>query len=337
MVELVKGYRVSTHREPAALSGPRDPLDASLHPARSRAWKGADVGNRRHGVTRHWGRVGTPASTAPGWWAAALLAVVLTAVYWEIAVGLVRQWAADDNYTHGFLIPPLALFFAWQQRSALARAPLRPSLWGLAGIGAAAALLVVGTMAAELFLVRLSLVLAIAGAVAFLGGLAHLRTLRFPMAFLLLMIPLPAIVFNQIAFPLQLLASEVGEVTLRAAGVPVLRDGNVLELELVRLEVAEACSGIRSLVSLVTVALIFGRFGGLSGPRLCLLAAATVPIAIAANAARVAGTGLAAHVWGQAVLEGAIHAASGTLVFIVAVSALLALQRAWTPRQMVTP
>ena len=145
------------------------------------------------------------------------------------------------------------------------------------------------------------------------------------------MVPLPAIVFNQIAFPLQLFASQVGEVTLRAAGVPVLREGNVLELEVLRLEVAEACSGIRSLVSLFTFAVVFGHLSQSSTRRLCLLAIATVPIAVAANAARVAGTGLAAHVWGKSAAEGFLHTASGTLLFVIAVTLLLSLNRVRRP------
>ncbi len=287
------------------------------------------MGRQRHDLTQPTGSR-TSSLSAAVVCAAVLLGVGLLAAYWDVGIGLVRQWASDDNYSHGFLIPPFAAYFAWQQRAALAAVPARPSLWGLSALVAAAALFVIGTVAAELFLARASLVLAVAGCIAFVGGLAHLRSLAFPVAFLLLMVPLPAVVFNQIAFPLQLLASEVGEVTLRAAGVTVLREGNVLELESMRLEVAEACSGIRSLVSLLAFALILGRFGGSSGGRLCVLAGATVPIAIVANAARVAGTGLAAHVWGKGVAEGALHTASGALVFFVAVAGLLALQRIWT-------
>jgi exosortase len=257
-----------------------------------------------------------------------LLAGAVAAAYWDVGTGLVRQWAADDNYSHGFLIAPLAAFFAWQQRAALAALPVRPSGWGAAGVLVAAILFVTGRLGAELFLTRVSLVLLIASAVAFLFGSAHVRLLRFPLLFLLLMVPLPAVLFNQIAFPLQLLASQVGEVALRAAGVPVLRDGNVLELETLRLEVVEACSGIRSLVSLLAFALVLGRFGGGSTGRVWLLALATVPIAIAANAARVAATGLAAHTWGSGVAEGAFHAIAGAVVFGVAATAVVLVHRA---------
>ena len=262
---------------------------------------------------------------------AVIVSAAIVAANWELCAGLVQQWARDDNYSHGFLILPLSAYFAWQRRRALASAPQKPSIWGLGVIAFSFVLMAVGTMAAELFLARVSLVLLAAGCIAFLYGRQCLRILRVPVLFLLLMIPLPAIVFNQIAFPLQLFASRVGEVTMRAAGVPVLRDGNVLELETLRLEVAEACSGIRSLVSLLTLALVLGFVGGSSGPRIWLLALATVPIAVIANAGRVAGTGLAAHVWGPGVAEGFLHTTSGTLAFAVAVAALLALKGARRP------
>jgi len=262
-------------------------------------------------------------------YAAALTALVavLAITYRDVLSGLVRQWAADDNYSHGFLVLPLAIYFGWQRRAALATAERRPSLLGLVVILAGAGLLVVGVAASELFLSRVSLLVVLAGCIVFLFGIPHLRTLAFPLGFLLLMIPLPAILFNQIAFPLQLFASGIGELALRGADVPVVRDGNVLELATLRLEVVEACSGIRSFVSLLTLALVMGQFGRLSTRRIWVLAAATVPVAVAANAARVAGTGLAAHAWGKAAAEGFLHAGSGTVVFLVAIAALLGLDR----------
>lgn len=258
---------------------------------------------------------------------ALLLMVGVLAAYADVIAGLIRQWWTDDNYSHGFLVVPLALYFAWQKRTALAVLPARPDPWAGAGVLLAAALFVVGTAAAELFLARLSLVLLIAASIGVVWSRDHVRVLRFPLFFLLLMIPPPGIVFNQVAFPLQMLASQVGEVTLRSAGVPVLREGNVLELETMRLEVAEACSGIRSIVSLFAFGLIVGRFGGASPAGLGILALATVPIAVLANAARVAGTGLAAHVWGSAATEGVAHGLAGALVFMGAAAGLLAVHR----------
>ena len=163
--------------------------------------------------------------------------------------------------------------------------------------------------------------------VLFVWGRDHFRILIFPLAFLILMVPLPAIIFNQIAFPLQLLASRAGELALSVAGIPVLREGNVLQLPSRTLEVAEACSGIRSLVSLITLAIVLGYFTERRAGARTLIALAAIPIAILANAARVAGTGLASELVSPAAAEGFFHTFSGWLVFVVAFTGLLGVQR----------
>ena len=209
------------------------------------------------------------------------------------------------------------------------RAASRPaSIAGLVVVLTSLALLVAGTLGAELFLTRLSIIGLLLGAVLFVWGIDHARILLFPIAFLLLMIPIPAIIFNQIAFPLQLLASRFGEWTLQLFRIPVLREGNVIILANTTLEVAEACSGIRSLVSLLTLGIILGYF---SDPRSWVriaIALATIPVAIVANGVRVAGTGIAAHHFGAEAATGFFHAFSGWLVFIVSFALLLLLQRA---------
>ena len=249
------------------------------------------------------------------------LAVLLAAgivLYRGVLAKLVRDWTGNDDYSHGFLVVPLALYFAWQQRARLERLPPDPSNLGLALLAAGLGMLGAGVLGAELFLQRVSLLLVIGGTIAFVRGWAHLRALAFPVLFLLLMIPIPSIVFNQIAFPLQLLASQAGELSLRAAGVPVLREGNLITLSTTTLQVAEACSGIRSLISLLTLSVVLGAFTLRRPASRVLLAAASVPVAIAANAARVAGTGLAAHALGPEAAEGFFHTFSGWLVFLLA-------------------
>jgi exosortase len=263
---------------------------------------------------------------------AALVALGLVAagmvwLYAPVFAGLVRQWSSDDNYSHGYFVIPLAAFFAWERREALLGAPRRPAASGVALVAASLLLFVAGTLGAELFLTRVSLVGVLAGSVLFVWGRAPFRLLLFPVAFLLLMIPLPAIVFNQLAFPLQLVASQVGETAIAAAGIPVLREGNVLHLPARTLEVAEACSGIRSLVSLLMLAIVLGYFTEPRLPARVLLAAAAVPIAILANAARVAGTGLMAEWVSPAAADGFFHSFSGWLIFIVALAGLLLCQR----------
>jgi exosortase len=258
--------------------------------------------------------------------AMALSAAVL-ALYSGVLAGLTRQWATDDNYSHGFFVLPLALFFTWERRAALRAAVGRPSLAGLVLIAGSLVLLLAGRLGAELFLTRVSLIGVLAGTVLYVWGREHLRILAFPIAFLVLMVPLPAILFNKIALPLQLLASRVGETAIAAAGIPVVREGNVLQLPTRDLEVAEACSGIRSLVSLLMLGIVLGYFTEKRiGPRV-IVALAAVPIAIAANAARVAGTGLASELVSPAAAEGFFHAFSGWLMFVVAFAGLLFVQR----------
>jgi exosortase A len=259
--------------------------------------------------------------------AATLLIAATALVYWPVLVRLFDAWANDGNYSHGFLIVPLAGYFAWERRDKLAAITPKASYFGLVVVAGSLFLLVAGTLGSEMFTTRVSLVGTIAGAVLFLYGWEALRTLAFPIGFLLLMIPIPAIIFNQIAFPLQLFASRVGESAITTAGIPVLREGNVLILANTTLEVAEACSGIRSLVSLVTLGIVFAYF---TDKRLWVrlaIVASTIPVAILANGARVAGTGMAAHWYGPQAAQGFFHEFSGWAVFVVAFVMILLIQR----------
>src|SRR5688572_5323581 len=259
--------------------------------------------------------------------AATFIVAALGWLYADVVPGLVRQWAADADYSHGFFVAPLAAFFVWERRNRLAALPIRPHLAGVALLTLSLCVFIAGRYGSELFLTRASMIGVVAGLVLFLAGWAHLKALAFPIAFLLLMIPLPAIVFNQVAFPLQMLASQLGEVVISASGVPVLREGNVLLLPGRALEVAEACSGIRSLMSLFMLAVVLGYFTEhRSGPRIAI-AIAAVPIAVIADAARVAGTGLASYWISPAAAEGFFHSFSGWLMFVVALAGLLLVHR----------
>ena len=258
---------------------------------------------------------------------AGLLILGIALVYWQVLRKLLYDWANDGNYSHGFLIVPIALYFVWERRAKLQQITLRPTAFGLVVFVGSIFVLLAGLLGAELFLTRISLLGVLIGIILFLLGWAHLRALAFPLAFLLLMIPLPAIIFNQIAFPLQLLASRAGEFAISSADIPVLREGNVLVLANTSLEVAEACSGIRSLISLLTLGIVFGYFTDPRGWVRTVIALSTIPVAIISNGARVAGTGIAAHRWGPAVAEGFFHEFSGWVVFIVAFVLMLALQQ----------
>jgi exosortase A len=244
--------------------------------------------------------------------------VSFVVLYAAVFARLIQDWTHDDNYSHGFLIVPLALYFVWERRKRLAAMTPAPSMLGLAAVALGLAMLLAGLLGAELFLPRLSIIVVAAGAVLFLFGWRIFGALAFPLMFLLLMIPIPAIIFNQIAFPLQLLASRVGEVALSAFSIPVLREGNVIVLAHTSLEVAEACSGIRSLISLLTLGIVYGYFTDPRSEVRVLIALSTIPIAVVANGARVAGTGIAAHYYGAQAAQGFFHSFSGWLVFVVA-------------------
>lgn len=259
--------------------------------------------------------------------AAALVLGGLLLVYWGVLAGLVEAWSTDDNYSHGFFIVPLAAYFAWERRRAFAAAPVRPAWVGLVVVAGSLLMLAGGLLGAELFLSRVSIVFALAGSLLFLFGWPRLRIVLFPLAFLLLMVPLPALIFNKIAFPLQLVASHVGEYTISSLEIPILREGNVLILANATLEVAEACSGIRSLVSLFTLGIVFGYFVDQRPWVRAVIALSAIPVAILANGLRVASAGVAAHNFGAAGVEGLFHEFSGWVVFIVAFLMMLGLQR----------
>ncbi len=248
--------------------------------------------------------------------------------YYAILRYLVYNWWIDPNFSHGFFVPAFSLFVLWQRRSALRKMEAEPSWWGSLFIAGALAMMVVGVLGAELFLSRSSFVVLLGGLVVQFFGWGVFRAVLFPWAVLFLMIPIPTIIFNQITFPLQLLASRLATTLLSLLGVPVLREGNVIQLPVMSLEVAEACSGIRSLVSLTTLAIIYGYFLETRTSRRIWMAVFAVPIAVAANALRVMGTGLVAQYWDPSKAEGFFHEFSGWIIFILSLGMLLLVHRA---------
>jgi len=260
----------------------------------------------------------TAALSAPRWVPLVLLAIVVGALYAGIFGRLFEDWLHDPDYSHGILVPLFSGFLVWRMRHRLARLPTQPSWWGLAGIVGALTVLVVGKLGAELFLTRSSFILLLGGIVLYFLGWRWLRALLFPLLFLFLMIPIPALLFDQISLPLQFFASHVASSLLTLAGVPVLRAGNIIRLPTMTLEVAQACSGIRSLISLIALAIIYGYFLESSLWRRVVLVAAAVPIAVLANAGRIMGTGMLVEYWSPEWATGFFHAFSGWLVFVVA-------------------
>lgn len=262
----------------------------------------------------------------PLWWTGVFATLILW-LYGPTLVRLVVQWWQDPNFSHGFLVPLFSIFIVWQGRARFARMTPQPSWTGLLILSFAMLLLVVGQMGAELFLTRWSLLFVIAGLMVLFLGWNFFHAALFPWAFLSLMIPIPAILYNQITFPLQLLASRVAAAALSLLGVPVLREGNVITLPSMALEVAEACSGIRSLMSLITLAIIYGFVAEKQVRIRYILVAASVPIAVIANSVRIVGTGLLVQYWNADAAQGYFHASWGWMIFIISLLMLYAFHR----------
>ena len=261
----------------------------------------------------------------PFGWQGLLLVGVLFALYAPVLRILVGQWYGDSDYSHGFLVPLLSAFLIWQRRDKLRQVPRRPSLWGMVVVLGALGLLVLGSLGAELFLSRLSLLCTICGLIVYFCGWAMLRAMAFPMAFLLFAIPIPGVVYNEIVFPLQFIASKFATRTLETLNLfPIMREGNVLVLPGMTLEVVEACSGIRSLMSLLALAAGFGYLVEQSTIARWILVVAMVPLAIISNGTRVMITAIMANYMGPKAAEGVMHEMSGWVIFVVATVLFLA-------------
>ena len=256
------------------------------------------------------------------------MTLLLVAIYWKIAIKLVTDWYQIADNSHGFLVPLFALFLLWDKRRKLEIMAVRPAWGGLGLVLLGILVLFFGVYGAELFLSRISFVMIVSGVIWMLLGRQILREVLFPLGVLLLAIPFPAILFNQITFPLQLLASQMASALLPLFGVPVLREGNVIQLATMKLEVAEACSGIRSLMSLFTLSVFYGYFLEKTAGRRWFMALASIPIAVCANALRIVGTGLCVQYWDPSKAEGFFHEFSGWVMFVISLSCLYLLHRA---------
>ena len=279
---------------------------------------------RNRPVASLWPRVG-------GW----LLLLLVVWLYHSILYRLIMQWAIDPNFSHGFFVPAFALFVLWQDRERLKNVRISPSWTGLPIIILALVMLWLGVLGVELFTSRSSLIVLLAGLIILFRGWPLFRAVLFPWAFLFLMVPLPAIILQQFTFPLQMFTSKLSAWSLEAVGIPVLREGNVIVLASLQLEVAEACSGIRSLVSLFTLAIIYGYLLENRNWVRVVLACSAVPIAVLANVFRIFGTGLLGQLWDPDKAQGFFHEFQGWLIFVVSLLLLFALHRVinliWKP------
>lgn len=261
------------------------------------------------------------------WMTIAWFSALLIACYFPILVQLVRKWYNDEDMGHGFFVPVIAAYIAWQSKDKLLKSGLRTNNWGLAILVFAGLQLYVSTLAAELFTQRVAFIESIVGVILFLGGMPALRILSFPVILLFFMVPIPSVIYTQITFPLQIFASQVAEFCLNSMGYAVLRDGNVLELASQKLSVVEACSGIRSLLSLTFLSLVYAYFFDLRVWMRYFLFAATIPIAIVANSLRVTLTGILSEIRPE-LAHGFFHSASGWVIFMIALFILVMVHQA---------
>ena len=266
-----------------------------------------------------------PAASSQQWpwttiaWFGALLIIS----YAPVLRWLVYQWYTDEDMGHGFVVPIVAGYIVWQRRHVLAKIPIKTSYWGLALVIWSAIQFMIGTLGANIFAARTAFLLSLIGTIWFLCGSRMLRALTFPLLLLWFMIPIPAIIYARITLPLQLFASRVAEDLLwRLFNIPVLRDGNVLELANQKLSVVEACSGIRSLLALSLMSLVYAYFCDSKVWMRWVLLFATVPIAIAANAARVTITGVLWE-YHPELAQGFFHMLEGWVLFLVAMFLLI--------------
>lgn len=274
----------------------------------------------------------TPVVEAPRkselpWTELAWFAALVVACYGPVIWSLGLQWSNDADMGHGFFVPIISGFIIWQRRDELAAMKPHPNWWGLPIVIWGGCQLMLGTIGVELFTTRTALIITIVGTVLLLGGSHVLRKLAFPIFLLIFMVPIPAVIYNQITFPLQIIATRLADNALDILNVPVLRDGNILTLPNQTLSVVEACSGIRSLLSLTFLSLVYGYFFERKRWIRVVLFLATIPIAIIANGMRVTVTGILTQ-FKPELAEGFFHESTGWVIFMIALGILILLHQA---------
>jgi exosortase len=255
--------------------------------------------------------------------------LLLAVCYWPVIGNITHQWSSDEDMGHGYFVPLIAGYIVWERKDELFAQPFHRDWLGLALLAAGALLALVGSLGAEIFMQRVALMISLYGVVLYFMGRAAVRIILFPLLLLVFMLPIPGIVYKSITFPLQLLASRLAETGLELLGYMVLREGNILELAGQQLSVVEACSGVRALLSLSFFSLAYSYF---FSPEVWIrwaMLAATVPIAVAANASRIIVTGIVGE-YSQEMAQGFFHGMSGWVIFVVAIALLVLIHKCIT-------
>jgi exosortase len=247
---------------------------------------------------------------------------LLIACFAPVLQALVVAWWNNPDMGHAFFVVPVAAYITWQKREELQAVSPRPNWWGLVLVLFGGAQLIAATLGVELFVARTAVIFIFIGMIWMLQGTEYLKKLAFPLSLLFFLVPIPTIVYTRITFPLQIKASQFAEWALTVINIPVVREGNILELPHQRLSVVEACSGIRSLLTLTFLALVYGYFFERRKWLRLVLFLATIPIAILANGSRVAITGILTQIKPD-LAEGFFHESTGMVTFLAAGSILL--------------
>ncbi len=249
------------------------------------------------------------------WFQLIPLGFVFSIFYSEAILKLISDWSNDPNFSHGFLIPFVALYMVWYKKDELSELSEASEKNGIFIILLGMLIHIVGNVGAELFLMRFSIIITLAGMVIYFFGYAVFKKCLIPILYLILMIPIPSILWNKIAFPLQLFAAKMSAQTIGFLGIPVFREGNILHLSNTSLEVVDACSGIRSLTSLLALTGVFAFIAPLSPLKKWILFFSAVPIAVAVNVIRLTITGAMAAWISPETAHGFLHDASGFIIF----------------------
>ena len=264
-----------------------------------------------------------------GWAQVLLLAALLTLFSYRVLIIWAEQLWTDPYYSHCFLVPLFSIWVIWNRRDIFKNRPWQPSWTGFAVSLSAASLLTLAVLGNEHFVARISFVFLLAGICIQLCGWKFFRAGLFPWAVLFLAIPLPRILFSQLTLPLQFLSSHLGSSLLALVGVANVREGNLIHLHSLTLDVAEACSGLRSIMSLITVSVFYGYIFEFKPVGRVALILCSIPVAITANALRIMASGVVGQYWGPDKSEGFLHAFSGVLVFFFSFVLLMVLGQAF--------
>ena len=256
-----------------------------------------------------------------------VLSILFVMLYFPTFHMFIYDWSNDENYSHGFLVPLIVGYLVWTKREKLQQLTPQPSLWGLVVLLLGVSIYLVGTIGAEWFLKRSSLIVVLGGLILYLYGLEFLKTLLFPLIFLIFMVPLPAIIYKSVAFQLQLLVSKIAAQVIALVGIAVHRNGNILEVSTGPLAVEEACSGMRSIMALLALSSLFAYLISRSKLKQAILIASALPIAVVTNIIRVTATGIFAYYFGREVAEGMLHQSFGWIVFMIAFILLFLLSK----------